>query len=104
MDEVVHWAACLGVGGLAALLMVGNWILLLGTARTGKPTSLVFPFVCGPVCAAACWLSPSAFLQRWFWVPLVADFTLLVAVGIMTPRSGSLSSEDEGANPRDRGA
>lgn len=83
MGEALRWLLCGGVGGLATLFMVGNWMLLIGTAWTKKPTSLVFPFLGGPVCAAACWFSPSASLQRWFWVPLVLDFTLLVLVGIV---------------------
>ena len=78
MSETLQWVACGGVGGLAALSLFGNWLLLIGTAKTKKPTSLAFPFLCGPVCSAACWLSPSALLNRWFWVPLVFDFTILV--------------------------
>ena len=66
MDEALRWVACVGVGGLAALFLLSNWILVIGTAKTRKPTSLVFPFLCGPACAAACWISPSAFLHRWF--------------------------------------
>jgi hypothetical protein len=81
VEEVGRWIGCVVVGGPAALLIVNNWLLLIGTARTRKPTSLVFPFICGPVCAAACWFGPSA-LRWWFWVPLAADFTLWVLVGL----------------------
>lgn len=83
MELALQWTACVVVGGMAALVLIANWLLLSGTAKTKKPTSVIFPFLCGPVCAAAWWFSPSEFLQRWFWVPLVLDFTLLVLVGIL---------------------
>ncbi len=78
---ILHWTVCGIFGGLSALFLVANWGLLFGTLQTRKPTSLVFPFVSGPVCALACWLSPSEWLQRWAWVPLVLDFSLLALLG-----------------------
>jgi hypothetical protein len=105
MGDAIRWVGCVGAGGLFGLFLIGNWLLLLDTVMTNgvrkneenhgkqaevfisaergkRPTSLVFPFLCGPVCAGACWLSPSPFLRKWFWVPLALDFTLLVLIGI----------------------
>jgi hypothetical protein len=82
MGEAIRWVLCIGLSGLFGLFLVGNWLFLLGTARTKKPTSLVFPFVNGPVCALACLFSPSPFLRAWFWVPLALDFTLFALIGI----------------------
>lgn len=80
MGEVLRWVACGGVGGLAALFLVDTWLFAIDTIRTGRPISLVLPFLCGPACAAACWFSPSAFLQRWFWMPCVLDLSILMSV------------------------
>ncbi|MGC3968110.1 MAG: hypothetical protein QM775_12290 [Pirellulales bacterium] len=61
--------------GLFAVL---NWLLIFNTLRTKGSTSLIFPFVSGPLCALFCWLSPVGFLQRWSWVPLLADLPLFL--------------------------
>ena len=99
MGEAIRWVACGGIGGLAALFLVGNWLVLIGTVRTRKPTSLIFPFLCGPLCAAACWFRPSVFLQQWFWVPLVLDFTMAVLVGIGITALVRWSLPTDGGSP-----
>jgi hypothetical protein len=75
----------IGVGGFFGLCVVGNSLSLVATLWTRKGTSLIFPFFCGPICALACWFSPSPFLQEWFWVPLVADLSLLglICIGVV---------------------
>lgn len=64
MLHILHWAVSGIFGGLAALFLFANWVALLGTLRTRKPTPLIGPFICGPMCALACWLNPSEWLQR----------------------------------------
>ena len=83
MGEVLQWVACGAFGIVFAIFLISNWLSLIGTLRTRKPTSLVFPFVCGPVCALSCWLSPSELLARWAWLPLVLDFSLLGLLGAL---------------------
>jgi hypothetical protein len=45
--------------------------------------SLVCPFICGPICALGLWISPSPWLQSWWWVPLPLDIGLLCLPGIV---------------------
>ena len=97
MWEILRWVVCIGMVGLFGLFLIANWLLLLGTVRIKKPTSLLFPFCCGPVCALGCWLSPSVLLQAWFWVPLVLDFTLLVLIGKGVVAVGRLFCRSEPA-------
>jgi hypothetical protein len=89
MWEALRWGTCLVLGVPFGLFLIGNWLLLFGTARTRKPVSLLFPFCCGPACALGCLLSPSEFLHTWCWVPLVLDFTFLVLVGDIGRRGWS---------------
>jgi hypothetical protein len=51
----LHWMICGSFGGHFALLLIGNRLLLIETKRAKKPSSLVCPFFCGPVCALSCW-------------------------------------------------
>jgi len=79
MSETIHWAIVL----LAGSFIVGNWRLMLEARRTGKGTSLILPFVAGPIGALACLNSPSPFLQKWFWIPLAADITLWLVLPLL---------------------
>jgi hypothetical protein len=71
--EAIRWVICIGLGGLFGLGLIGNWAALFGTLRTKKPTSLIFPFICGPMCAVACLLCPNDRVRSLAWCPLVLD-------------------------------
>ncbi len=83
MFEALRWLSCVAIGLPCALCLFGNWLSLIGTLRTRKPTSMAMPFLAGPTCALACWLGPSATLRRFFWVPLVFDLSLLMLAGMV---------------------
>jgi hypothetical protein len=77
MLQAIHYWSCYLLAGFCAVMLLGNWLSLIGTVKTREPTSLAFPFVAGPMCAAACFFSPSQALQSWWWVPLMADASLV---------------------------
>ena len=81
MWEGIRWVVCIGLGSVFGLFLIGNWLSLIGTVKTKKPTSLVFPFISGPLCALACWVCPSPRLQSFWCVALVLDIGLLSLLG-----------------------
>ena len=78
--EAIRWVACVGLGGLFGLGLLGNWsgILFVTLKKPKKPISLIFPFVCGPMCAVACLLCPDARVRSLAWCPLLLDPTVWV--------------------------
>jgi hypothetical protein len=84
MWEVIRWVSCMGLVGLFGLILIGNWLCLFGTLQTKKSTSLMLPFFCGPICAFGLWISPSPWLQSWWWVPPLLDISLFCLPLIMT--------------------
>jgi hypothetical protein len=80
MLDVFRWTGFVVLVSLFGLIMFGNWLCMFGTLCSRKPTSFVFPFFCGPLCALAWLLCPDEEV-RWFaWVPLVLDPTISLMV------------------------
>src|SRR5688500_3434441 len=79
MADVLLWAVCLILGVPSALLILGNWLIVIGAgveaARHGKSKSFSFcpPFLCGIVGAAACLVCPVPGSWHWAWLPLLID-------------------------------
>jgi hypothetical protein len=81
--RTIWWIATLGPALLLALIVLSNWMLLIGTMWSKKSTSMVLPLIAGPMCALFFRLSPSEMLQKWFWVPLVCDYTVIGLPGLL---------------------
>lgn len=74
---------CSGIGGLAALLILLNWVGFIGflVARSREPArggySFAPPFICGPVLAAAWALCPGLALRPYAWLAILMDPSIL---------------------------
>jgi formate hydrogenlyase subunit 3/multisubunit Na+/H+ antiporter MnhD subunit len=77
MGEILRWLVCILMGVPCALALVGNWLFLIGTLWTKKPTSMVFPFIAGLLGAAACLICPVERVQWLAWYPVVLDVGIL---------------------------
>ena len=73
MIDPVRWMISLGLGGVAALIILGNWLCLIGAFRSKGSTSLVLPFFCGPACAVACLVCPNDRVRSLAWLPMLLD-------------------------------
>ena len=73
-----------GVAGLAALLILLNWVGLIAfavnherePARSGY--SFAPPFICGPILAAIWALGPALPLRRYAWIAILLDPSILL--------------------------
>ena len=73
----IRWVIFVLLAGPTALVLLGNLMGLLGTLQSRKPISLIFPFVCGPICALAFLICPAPRVQVVAWLPLLLDVSLL---------------------------
>ncbi len=79
MADVLLWAVCLILGVPCALLIIGNWLIVIGagveTIRHSKSKSFSFcpPFLCGIVGGVAVLVCPWPGSWRWAWLPLILD-------------------------------
>jgi len=80
--EAFRWIVCIGLGGFFGLILLGNWLSLIGTLWTRKSTSLV-PLIGGLGCAVACLLCPDERVQSFAWLPLVLDLSISVALPML---------------------
>jgi len=76
--ETLQWTACLILGVPSALLILLNWLSLIGyvlAVRSGHKGGHSFapPFLCGIAGAVACLVCPWPGAWRWAWVPPLAD-------------------------------
>ena len=81
MGEIVRWTLCIFIGAPSVLVLAANWLFLIGTVRTRKPTSLVFPFISGLLGTTACLICPVEGVQWFAWLPVVLDVGVLGLVG-----------------------
>ena len=74
---------CCACAGLAALLMLLNWVGLVAfiAARPREPGrggySFALPFICGPALAASWALGPGLPFRHYAWVALLFDPSIL---------------------------
>jgi hypothetical protein len=85
MIEAVRWTISLALGGLSALIILGNWSAIIGAliSNSRKTTSLVLPFLCGPACAVACLVCPAQRVRSLAWLPLLLDPSILLGLPAM---------------------
>src|SRR5262245_6444782 len=108
--EALLWAVCLLLGVPSALLILGNWLIVVGAAveaaRGGRSRSFSFcpPFLCGAAGAVACLACPWPGVWRWAWVPPLLDpsIALLLAASALhvVARVGGLRSPFDGRPPQ----
>jgi hypothetical protein len=74
------------LGVPAGLLIVGNWLTVIGALweaiRLGRSRNFSFcpPFLCGVFGAIACLVCPVPEVRSLAWLPLVADPSILVLI------------------------
>jgi hypothetical protein len=106
MTHAARLTISLGLGGLSAFFIVGNWSVLIGALVSRKSTSLVFPFLCGPVCAIACLVCPAEQVRSLAWLPLLLDLSILLGLTAMllywVARLVHRRSDPESDPPMDR--
>jgi hypothetical protein len=83
MADTARWIASALLGGPFGLLILGNWLSLIGALLNRRSTSLALPFIGGPVCALACLLCPDERIQSVAWLPLILDPSLLFGIPAM---------------------
>ena len=107
----MRWAASLLLGVPSVLLILLNWLVVVGAAmqaaRRGRSHGISFcpPFLCGLACAVACLACPLPGVWRWAWVPPLVDpsigLLLLASVlHVLARVSGRPSPFDDEPPPR----